>query len=569
MTDDRFAAAPTVVALMLARARATPDATAVRRGGETLSYRGLAAAALRIAGRITALELPPESAVAVLLRRRAALPAALLGVMAAGHAPLFLTEEYPRHDLPRLLAGVPLALCEDGFPPPPGPLRALELSSALEGPAAPVDTLPVLSPGRLACVLHTAVESAQVAVDHGALLARLRALSAALPFGPADRLLALAPLSLAPSAVELLLPPASGACLELVDSADTVDAARLAEVVERVRPTVLHATPTCWHALLDSGWVPGPELAAVSSGEPLPAGIAARLAADARCVVSAYGQAETLMWTSLHRTAGEGPRTGTALPGTTLRVLGRGPENQRPGEGSAPDEPGELAVGGVGLARGYLGRPGRTAAAFEPDPCGEPGARRFRTGELARVRSDGSLEFAGRPHDTWDGVRFFDVERVLGGVEGVARCVVLPGDPGLTAHLVAEPGWRHADLREAAAALGTGCEVVVHAALSAGPDGRVDRLRLLSVRPARPARTHEERVIAEIWAELLDLPDPPAETNLFELGGHSMTVIKLAARLQRAFGLSIPVADLFDHATIAQQAELMERLYEEQLSGLS
>jgi acyl-CoA synthetase (AMP-forming)/AMP-acid ligase II len=267
---------------------------------------------------------------------------------------------------------------------------------------------------------------------------------------------------------------------------------------------------------------------------------------------------------TLRRVPAEETRPVVACAGTGLYVLDT---DLRPCEDG---QVGEVYIGGE-LADGYEGLPEGTASGFLADPfAGAPGARMHRTGDLGRRLPGGDVEVVGRSEDRLAGVSLGEVEQALLAVGGLTRCVVLPADDGVTAHVVAEPGWPvdPEELRAAAAGFGLACEPVRHQYFTMGPDGRVDRLALASHQPARTARTHEERVVAGIWAELLDVPDPPAEVSFFELGGHSMAVIQLAMRLQRAFGLDIPVPDLFEAPTIAAQAALVERLYEQRLAEL-
>jgi acyl carrier protein len=247
--------------------------------------------------------------------------------------------------------------------------------------------------------------------------------------------------------------------------------------------------------------------------------------------------------------------------------------------------PGELLIGGSGLARGYHGRPARTAERFVPDPfSGEPGARLYRTGDLARWGPDGALRFLGRL-DAQVKVRGFrvepeEVEGALLRCPGVREAVVARRGDALAAWLVPQGGERPAvaALRERLAAELPGFMVPAAFtfvdALPLGPTGKVDRRALpdpvvgagpvsawASPDAARRPRSELERTLADLWAEALELEaeaiDP--EASFFELGGHSLQVVRLHARLTAALGREIPIVELFDHPSVSSLAAHLGR----------
>ncbi|GAA3170917.1 hypothetical protein GCM10020001_116790 [Nonomuraea salmonea] len=245
-----------------------------------------------------------------------------------------------------------------------------------------------------------------------------------------------------------------------------------------------------------------------------------------------------------------------------------------------PGFPGELCLGGAGLARGYLGRPALTADRFVPDPFGPPGSRLYRTGDRARWRRDGTLEFLGR-FDAQVKVRGFrvepgEVEAVLLAQPGVRQAVVTADGERLAAYVVgpAEPDELRARL---AAALPAHLVPTVWVSLPALPltiTGKVDVAALPAPEPGPAAefvapRTDAEVLVAEVWSELLGLETVGVHDDFFALGGHSLLATRVAALLRNAVETEVPIRTVFDHPTVAGLATAVERLVIEQLSALT
>jgi acyl carrier protein len=240
---------------------------------------------------------------------------------------------------------------------------------------------------------------------------------------------------------------------------------------------------------------------------------------------------------------------------------------------------GELCVGGVGVARGYLGRPRETAAAFLPDPRSErPGARLYRTGDLARWRNDGTLAFVGRKDDQvqvrGQRVEPGEVESRLAALPGVHAAAVLArtgaaGDVRLVAFVVAddaELGTLEARLR---AELPAACVPSIWVALAELPRnaaGKLDRAALRALEPApcaaapAPPLTATEHAVAALWADVLERPEVPCETSFFDLGGHSLALLRVAAGLRTTLGVDLPVAELFTYPTVRALAARVDAL---------
>ncbi|QSQ26356.1 amino acid adenylation domain-containing protein [Pyxidicoccus parkwayensis] len=347
--------------------------------------------------------------------------------------------------------------------------------------------------------------------------------------------------------------------------------------------THLQVTPSLAQALLLEPDAPG-ALAGLErmlvGGEALPLDLAAKLRDTVGgALLNMYGPTETTIWSSTHRVGTEpGPiPIGTPIANTSLYVLDA---ELRP----APiGVPGELFIGGVGVARGYHARPELTAERFLPDPFGgHAGARMYRTGDRARWRADGRVEFLGRV-DHQLKVRGFrvepgEIEAVFARHPGVRQAVVVaredvPGSARLVAYVVPRPDATLSEDSLRAFARSSLPEhlvpsnVVTLDALPLTPNGKVDRKALPAPEGARAStreyvapRTETERRVAELWSSLLGVPRVGANDDFFALGGHSLLATRAASRIRESFGVSLHLRELFEAATPAALAARIDAL---------
>src|SRR5689334_1022205 len=301
---------------------------------------------------------------------------AVLGVLKSGGAYVPLDPSHPQERLALILeaANPAVLLTEIG-----------ELPTAGMEPVAG-------SIGDLAYVIFTSGSTGRpkgVQVPQRALVSFLLSMSREPGLAADDVLLAVTTLSFDIAGLELLLPLAVGARVEIASREDAADGLRLRRLLAGA--TVLQATPATWRMLLDAGWEGDARLKALCGGEALPADLAARLLPRVGELWNMYGPTETTIWSATRRVTGDDVAVGGAIANTRLYVLD-------PWGGSVPlGVPGELCIGGAGLARGYLDAPDLTAERFVPDPfADEPGARLYRTGDLVRWRDGGRIEFLGR-----------------------------------------------------------------------------------------------------------------------------------------------------------------------------
>ncbi|TDC91355.1 non-ribosomal peptide synthetase [Actinomadura sp. 7K507] len=574
------------------QAARTPGAVAVRQQGRTLTYAELDARAGRLAGALRAAGAGPGTVVGVCGERSPDLVAALFAVQRAGAAYLPLDPAHPPARLEYMVrdSGAALLLT-DGSAHVPG-VAALPLDA--EDTAGPAPSTAAAA-ADLAYVCYTSGTTGRpkgVEVERRALASRVRRMRDDYGLGAGDRVLQFASIGFDTHAEEIYPALASGAALvlppagmPLPDFFGTSEGAAL---------TVLDLPTSYWLELVSHGerirWPEGLRLL-ILGADPLPG---AALAAWARLgrtgvrLVNTYGPTETtIIATSAELDPGraeERPPIGRPLPGTRVHLLDGGLDPVPIGAA------GEVCVGGDGVARGYRGRPATTAERFVPDPFGPPGGRLYRTGDLARYRPDGALEFLGRADDQVKlrGYRIepAEIESVLLEHPQVAGAAVvvredLPGDPRLTAYVVAQAGARpwadelRGHLGRVLPAYMLPAAFVPLDRLPLTPNGKLDRAGLPAPergsrdREHTPPETAAEDLVAEIWCEVLGIDRAGTSDDFFDLGGHSLLATKVTARLGATLELDVPVRTVFAHRTLRDLAAEVERLLAEEIDRLT
>ncbi|MDT7796768.1 MAG: hypothetical protein QOI78_201 [Actinomycetota bacterium] len=546
-------------ALFLAQAARTPEKTALVFDGTTLTYAELGRRARAVAGFLTARGLGRGDLVGVYLDRSADLVPALLGVLLSGAAYVPLDPIYPPQRIAGMLEDAQVGLLLTG-----GPLPAEITATGVE--TAVLDTALATTPAAdgaavtgddIAYVIYTSGSTGRpkgVRVTHRGLANLLRSMAAKPGFGEQDTMLALTTVCFDIAALELFLPLTTGGTVEVAPAEVTRDGELLVRHLARTRPTHLQATPATWRMLLAAGWPGDRQLSVFCGGEALPRALADDLLPRAREVWNLYGPTETTIWSSAGRVTA-GPITlGEPVTNTTLNVLD---DAMRP---VAPGEPGELWIGGDGVAAGYLRRPELTAERFRPDPADPARGVLYRTGDLVRTLPGGQLEYVNRVDNQikLHGFRIEpgEIESLLRGRPEIADAVVLLDGDKLTGYLdCAGPPPSAASLR---AFLGSHLpEYMIPSAFRVVDEfpltgnGKVDRRALaeqggqLPTGPRAEPATPTERLLTEIFAEVLDCPLPGADDSFLELGGHSLLLARLAAEIAARTGIALPVADVY------------------------
>jgi amino acid adenylation domain-containing protein len=611
--EERAARTPGQVCLVVDRP-AGPDG---RSRTEELTYRELDRRAAALAGRLRRAGVGPGTVVAVCAERSAALVAALLGVLKAGGAYLPLDPEHPAERLAGLLADAapPVLLAADAagarLPKPPAGTLVLSLDDPelwTADPAAPPAVPP--GPDDPAYVIFTSGSTGRpkgVLCTHRGIHNRLDWMQDAYPLDAGDVVLQKTPTGFDVSVWELFWPLREGARLVMARPGGHRDGGYLRDAVRRHAVTTLHFVPSMLAVFLAEDGV-GECVTlrrVVCSGEELPADLARRFldrfpACDLH---NLYGPTEASVdctaWHCTRESLAGAHRVPIGRPVRNMRIylLDR---NREPVPAGLP---GELHIAGPGVALGYLNRPDLTAERFLPDPWGPPGSRMYASGDLARHRPDGVLEYLGRTDDQvkLHGLRIEpgEIEAALRALPGVGAAAVVvredrPGDRRLVAYLVPDPAHPDTGTAVTGPAAATGPLVtdagvttadpvalrealrrtlpdsmlpsahVVLDALPTGPNGKLDR-RALPAPVLGPGAgggapaTATERAVAAVWAGILDIPEPERDDDFFALGGHSLLAIRIVAALRRALpeAAAVTLMDLFRHPTVRGLAALI------------
>ncbi|HEY0018781.1 MAG TPA: amino acid adenylation domain-containing protein [Longimicrobium sp.] len=575
------------------QAARTPDAVAVETDDERLTYAHVEARANRLAHALRRAGVGPDAVVGLCVERSAQMVAGMLGILKAGGAWLPLDPTLPADRLRFMLddARPRAVLAQESVA---GALPTLDVPVLRIGEAWDDEELPdtpagvSTSPAHLAYVLYTSGSTGRpkgVMIPHRGICNRVAWVRDTYPMDDSDAVLFKTPYTFDASVWEVFLPLWTGGRVVVARPGGHQDPAYLVEAMARHGVTTLQLVPSMLQVLSVQ---PGLEACATlrrlsCGGEAYPAALARAVARrlPGVALVNLYGPTEASIDVASWRFRGD--EAGALLPigrpvsGTRIYLLDDGLRPVPPGAA------GELYADGPGLARGYLGRPGMTAERFVPDPYAHvPGSRMYRTGDRARWRADGALEFLGRADDQVK-VRGFrielgEIEAALASHEAVGAAVAAvretAGGAALVAYVVAANGHPPvaAELREhlrrrlpdymVPAAFVTLDE------LPRMPGGKVDRRALPAPRAAGfaaregyvPPRSATEGVLADIWGEVLKSGPVGVHDRFFDLGGHSLSVLQLLGRIRAVLGVEVPLRVLFDDPTVAGLAVAVERL---------
>lgn len=567
----------------------TPAAVAAIVGNQSLTYAELNAGANQLAHYLRARGIGPDVPVGVCMERSLEMIIALLGILKAGGAYVPLDPAYPkdRLDFMKNEINAPLLLAQahllDKFTAHAEQVLCLDTQwrdIAMEKQANP-DT--PLKGENLAYCIYTSGSTGRpkgVAVPHRGILNRLLWMQEQYPLNAEDRVLQKTPFSFDVSVWEFFWPLMTGAVLVFAKPEEHKDSAALIKTIVAHNISTVHFVPSMLQAFIDTHGVESCTSLkrVICSGEALPTALTRRFyEKSAAQLYNLYGPTEASVdvsaWTCERNRADGGLPIGQPIANIALYILDQALNPVPVGT------PGELHIGGVGLARGYLKRAALTAEKFIPNPYADLGGRLYKTGDLARYRPDGNIEYLGRL-DQQVKIRGFRIE--LGEIEArllekaeIKEAVVVvredrPGDKRLAAYLIsaAEPALDteilKAHLRETLPDYMLPSVFMYLESMPLSANGKLDRKRLPQPEPgALPAaryiapRTATEAVLAELWADVLGVETVGAEDNFFTLGGHSLIAITLIERL-RLKGLSADVRMLFETTTLAALAAVID-----------
>nr|WP_076955281.1 non-ribosomal peptide synthetase [Pseudomonas azotoformans] len=570
--------------------RRTPHATAVVFGEQSLTYEALNRRANRLAHGLIRQGVGPDALVGIALERSFDMLAGLLAILKAGGAYVPLDTDYPEERLAYMLkdSGVKWLLTRSDLNLP---LADGVQCLSLEGEQAWLSEGDESDPGvtvngqNLMYVIYTSGTTGNpkgVGVTHEALAERLHWMQQTYALQADDVLLQKAPMSFDVSVWECFWPLISGSRLVIAAPGEHRDPVRLMELIQAYGVTTLHFVPSLLQLFMDTPGVARCHSIRrlFSGGEALTAELRDQILRTLPAVVlhNRYGPTETTInatWWPCSLDDGARSPIGRPLGNVICRVLD-GDLNPVP-VGVA----GELCVGGVGLARGYLGRPGLSAERFVADPSGSAGSRLYRTGDRVRLAEDGALEYLGRL-DHQIKIRGFRVEleeiqalvvRQAGVIQ--AEVVLRQGSGGgqLIGYYVAHPS--APDAAEHGQALRNTLlaqlpdymvpkQFVRLSHMPLSPSGKLDRKALpepdsqITQGEYVAPRSDLEKQLAAIWQDVLDVEQVGLNDNFFELGGHSLLVINVMSRIQLELGAKISVHELFQHAVLKQLAEHLQ-----------
>ena len=580
--------------LFEAQAARTPEATALVFEATTLSYAELNARANRLAHHLIGLGVRPDSRVALCLERGIGMVVALLATLKAGAAYVPLDPAYPAERLAFMLADCSpgVLLTETGVCQALGTLPATLPLIELDSPAPAWDRLPStnpdpvqlgLAPSNLAYVIYTSGSTGipkGVMVEHVALASRIATIASHYSLMPSDRALQFSAVTFDVSVEEMFGTLCAGATLVMRTDAWLGEVRQFWARCADSALTVVNLPTRFLQQMLIAGTAPIPTTIRliVVGGEDLPADIAQTWRSNPKLprLLNAYGPTETVITATTHAVGSDwGPCSviGRPIANTRIYIL------DAHGEPLPVGVPGELYIGGTGVARGYLHRPELTAERFLPNPFSlEPGARMYRTGDLGRWLPDGSIDFLGR-NDHQVKIRGFRIElgeieaRLVGpaGIPGVREAVVLaredaPGAKRLVAYLTGEVPPAETLRAHLGAVLPEYMVPAAYVALDAlplTPNGKLDRRALpapeagaFGTAAFEPPLPGLEQTLAGIWGELLGLPRIGRHDNFFALGGHSLLAIQFVNAAGR-HGIHVAMTALFTHGTIEAMARVL------------
>ncbi|HYO51728.1 non-ribosomal peptide synthetase, partial [Archangium sp.] len=572
--------------LFAAQAARTPDAVALTFEGRQLTYAQLDRRANQLAWHLRALGVGPDVAVGLCLERSPEMVVGLLGILKAGAAWLPLDPGYPAERLSTMMgdAAVPVLVTQERLADELPSLgeQLVCLDSAAPALALLPETPPEtgVGPDNLAYVIYTSGSTGRpkgALLTHRGLCNMSLLLARARGVGPGSRVLQLASPSFDVSVSEMFSALLSGARLCLASREALLPGPTLSALLREQAITTV-AMPTSLLAQQDSSELPALETL-IAGGDVCAPEVARRWSAGRRLLIE-YGPTETTISATLNaQVEPERLTIGRPLPGVQVYLLDGVLQPVPVGV------PGEVYLTGVGVGRGYLGRPDLTAERFLPVPFGgEPGARMYRTGDLARWRADGELVFVGRA-DQQVKVRGFrielgEVEAALGEHPGVSEVVVVaredvPGHKRLVAYLVAgegqqlEPEALREFLKRKLPEYMVPSLFVELKALPLTPNQKVDRKALPAPEGEQVGRkghfieprTSKERRLAAIWSQVLGVAQVGLHDNFFELGGDSIISLQVIS-LARQAGLLLSAKQVFEYQTLAELAGVLEEVEE-------
>jgi amino acid adenylation domain-containing protein len=583
-TETKFGEMVTVSQLFEAQVARAPEKVAVTDEQGTLSYAELNTRANRFAHYLQMLGVGPEVVVAIHMDHSSELLVCLLGILKAGGAYLPLVPGLPAKRMSVMLETgqvryvVTTSVLVKALPPQE--IRVVLFDQEWDAISKLSRDNPVQKAGAtsLAYVLFTSGSTGLpkgVEIEHRGLTNCLQSMRRRPGIAEQDLLLSVTPLSFDIAGLELYLPLIAGASILLASRPQAVDGTWLAGQLDEGGATIMQATPATWRMVALAGWRGTRKITVLCGGETLSVDLAQTLTSRAAAVWNVYGPTETTIWSTIERVQPEPGRAiplGRPLANTQLYVLDANLEPVPIGI------PGELYIGGSGVARGYRNNPQLTSERFIASPFQEKG-RLYRTGDQVKWLPDGRLEFIGRI-DFQVKIRGFriepgEVEIVLGLSPNVSQAVVTVREDDGERRLVAYVTLKAAGsfdanemrrwLRDRLPDYMIPSVIVPLESFPLTDNGKIDRRNLpppseaRTIMPAEttPPRDALELQLAALWKQVLGKDAIGVRDNFFDLGGHSLLALRIFSAIERVFRKRLPLALLFQAPTIERLAEVL------------
>ena len=583
-TTEREYPDHTIHQLYQRQALKTPEKIAVECDGSQLSYAELDTASDNIARALIHHDIKPGDLVGLFSERSIEMVIGVLGILKSGAAYVPMDPAFPSERLGHMVEDAQMSVI----------ITSQALESMLPDNRAKIITYEQVDsetkldglnfnssePSDLAYVIFTSGSTGRpkgVQIEHRALVNFISSMAREPGIKQDDVLLSVTTLSFDISGLELFLPLTSGARVVIANSDTVSNGNLLRDLLKSSNATIMQATPISWRLLLEANWQGNPNLKCLVGGEAAPMDLVQQLLPKCTSVWNMYGPTETTIWSTIYKFSLNDDIISIGRPIANTQIYVVSEELQLQPIGVV----GELLIGGDGLARGYLNRSELTKQKFIHNPFSkEPGKKLYRTGDLARWHNDGTLECLGRI-DNQVKLRGFRIE--LGEIEStinshdlIEESIVSIIDDNENAKLVAfiktsEKELNFVDnlrnyLKIRLPSYMIPIDYIFLESLPRTPNGKLDRKMILSLAnhcestivAYNPPKGKVEESLAEIWTSVLGIKNISRETSFFDLGGNSLTALRLFNEIERAFDIRLPLAKLFESNTIKTLSEVIE-----------
>ncbi len=587
-TEVSYGDIPSWTRLFEEQVKRNPKALAVIDKEQSLTYGELNSCANKLAHYLASKGVGPETVVGVYLDRTAKMLITLLGIHKAGGAYLPLDPIFPKERLKYMQedAKIEFVLSESGLEGtlPQNASQVICLDREWETISHFSEENPETKNNgeNLAYLIYTSGSTGNpkgVQIEQHALVNFLLSMAEKTGLKESDTLLAVTTLSFDIAGLELFMPLTSGAGIVLAGRDEVIDGRKLMVLLHKHSISIMQATPATWRLMIEDGWKGTKGLKVLCGGEALPGELAKQLLKRCDMLLNVYGPTETTIWSTIAKLEHETDiiTVGKPIANTQIYVLD---ESMNPVPIGIP---GELYIGGDGLARGYLNQPRLTEEKFVENPFSEEtGARLYKTGDTVKFRSDGNLEFLGR-NDHQVKIRGFrielgEIENKLNLTEGVRQSIVIaketaPGEKTLVAYIIPKDEKSviasedlRSSIREKLPDYMVPAAFVMMDSFPMTPNGKIDRKSLPMPESILPQlktdyiapESEIEKGIVSVWQEVLKIDRIGINDNFFDLGGNSLLLAQVRNKISRLIGKDITIMDLFRYPTINRLSGFLE-----------